>query len=40
LIVRPSGTEPIVRVTVEAADSDIAREIGELAMEIVSRNIG
>ena len=32
VVLRPSGTEPLVRVTVEAADPDlVARLAGELA---------
>ena len=29
LLIRPSGTEPLVRVMVEAADGDLARRCAE-----------
>ena len=37
VLVRPSGTEPIVRVMVEAADQVVAREVAESLAEVVAR---
>ena len=35
VLLRPSGTEPLVRVMVEAADSRVAREVAERLAEVV-----
>jgi phosphoglucosamine mutase len=37
VLVRPSGTEPIVRVMVEAADQVVAREVAEELAAVVRR---
>jgi phosphoglucosamine mutase len=37
VLVRPSGTEPIVRVMVEAADQVVAREVAEGLAAVVER---
>jgi phosphoglucosamine mutase len=35
VLLRPSGTEPLVRVMVEAADADVARQVAERLAEVV-----
>ena len=40
VLVRPSGTEPIVRVMVEAADPVAARDVAESLAEVVGRVLG
>ncbi|MDX6242908.1 MAG: phosphoglucosamine mutase [Frankiales bacterium] len=39
VLVRPSGTEPIVRVMVEAADRVVAREVAEELVRVVEREL-
>ena len=36
VLLRPSGTEPVVRVMVEALDADLARECAQTIAEVVS----
>ena len=38
VLLRPSGTEPVVRVMVEAADEETAQSIAEHLAEVVRRN--
>jgi phosphoglucosamine mutase len=40
VLVRASGTEPLVRVMVEAADESVARGVAEELAEIVARDLG
>lgn len=40
ILVRPSGTEPLVRVMVEAEDSDKANQIAETIAEVVEQELG
>ena len=35
VLLRPSGTEPVVRVMVEAADQDTAQEVAEGLAQVV-----
>jgi phosphoglucosamine mutase len=39
VLVRPSGTEPLVRVMVEASEIEVAREVAERLAEVVRREI-
>jgi phosphoglucosamine mutase len=39
VLLRPSGTEPLVRVMVEAADADAAQTIAEELADVVRRNL-
>jgi phosphoglucosamine mutase len=40
VLVRPSGTEPLVRVMVEAPDEDECEEITARLVQVVEREIG
>jgi phosphoglucosamine mutase len=40
VLVRPSGTEALVRVMVEAADEDVARQVAESVAGVVSDELG
>jgi len=40
VLVRASGTEPLVRVMVEAADASVARAIADRLVEVVVRELG
>jgi phosphoglucosamine mutase len=40
VLVRPSGTEPLVRVMVEAGDAAVAREVAEALAAVVSSELG
>jgi phosphoglucosamine mutase len=40
VLVRPSGTEPLVRVMVEAPTEDEAREVCERLVSVVESEIG
>ena len=40
VLLRPSGTEPLVRVTVEAAEQAIAQRIAEDLAEVVRTRLG
>ena len=40
VLVRPSGTEPLVRVMVEAATEDEARAHADAIAEVVRRTLG
>jgi phosphoglucosamine mutase len=39
VLLRPSGTEPLVRVMVEAADADVAQAIADELADVVRRNL-
>jgi len=39
VLVRPSGTEPVVRVMVEAAEADVARSTADRLVEVVKREL-
>ena len=39
MLLRPSGTEPLVRVMVEAATDDEAREVAEHIADVVRANL-
>jgi phosphoglucosamine mutase len=39
VLLRPSGTEPLVRVMVEAADAEVAQAIAEELADVVRRNL-
>jgi len=36
VLVRPSGTEPLVRVMVEARDEDLAKEVAQSLAELIA----
>ncbi|MFC1409104.1 phosphoglucosamine mutase [Streptacidiphilus sp. N1-12] len=40
VLLRSSGTEPLVRVMVEAADADVARSVAEKLAEVVRERLG
>jgi phosphoglucosamine mutase len=40
VLVRPSGTEPLVRVMVEAPDEALAGQLAELVAQAVAREVG
>jgi phosphoglucosamine mutase len=40
VLVRPSGTEPLIRVMVEAPDDAECREIAERLADLVRRELG
>ena len=40
VLLRPSGTEPLLRVMVEAADPDVANEVAEHLAAVVRRPMG
>jgi phosphoglucosamine mutase len=40
ILVRPSGTEPKVRVMVEAEDGDMAKEVAEDIAEVIQKKMG
>ncbi len=40
VLLRPSGTEPLVRVMVEAATTEQAREVAERLAEVVKTRLG
>ena len=39
ILLRPSGTEPLVRVMVEASTSELARDVAERLAEVVRRQL-
>ena len=40
MLVRPSGTEPLVRVMVEAPDEQECREVADRLVQVVVRELG
>jgi phosphoglucosamine mutase len=40
VLVRPSGTEPLVRVMVEAPDEEECRAVAERLAELVKQELG
>jgi phosphoglucosamine mutase len=39
VLVRPSGTEPLVRVMVEAAEADLAAEVAECLAAVIKERL-
>jgi phosphoglucosamine mutase len=40
VLVRPSGTEPLVRVMVEAPDDDECHDVAERLVAVVEKTLG
>ena len=40
LVVRPSGTEPLIRVMVEALDDDLANGVAKNVADVIYNKIG
>jgi phosphoglucosamine mutase len=40
VLLRPSGTEPVVRVMVEATDPELAREAAETLAALIEKETG